>query len=215
MRKNETNNALKANPAEVVSESAVENSQLHVEQPMRQSYSQVTKTHESRRSVCYVGDSVVNSLDVKSVSEVMNAKVTVSRAYTTLNNVHETDAQAQPKLPQRSYRKVTDDALRKDDADILILQAGALDLTTFKTSNNNATRNLEYFKQQTVISAQNLFSVATNSLVSHSKLKKVVILKQVPRYESNTVDSFRIRASMAQLFNDTLIELRACSEHKD
>ena len=118
-------------------------------------------------------------------------------------------------MPQRSYRKVAHEALEKDSSDILILQAGAADITTFKTSSHDAKQNMEYFKQQTVIAAQNLFSVATNSLDKYSELKKVVILKQVPRYESNTVDPFRIRASMAQLFNDTLIELRACSVYKE
>ena len=145
----------------------------------------------------------------------MNADVKVHRAYTTLEKVTETDVQAPIKLPERSYMKVTDEALEKDDADILILQAGAADISTLKTANNNAKQNLEYFKQQTVISAQNLFSVATNSLAKHSTLKKVIILKQVPRYESLSTDPFRIRSSLAQLFNDTLIELRACSSYKN
>ena len=46
-------------------------------------------------------------------------------------------------------------------------------------------------------------------------LNKVVILKQVPRYEHTSVDPFKIKSSLADLYNDTLVELRACSPLKE
>ena len=141
--------------------------------------------------------------------------VKVDRAYTTLENTSENEAQLPPKLPERSYRKITDKALDDNDPDVLILQAGAPDITSFKTNIPGAKKYLEYFKQQMVIAAGNLFTVATDSLASRPALKKVVILKQVPRYDSDTTNPFRMKSLLANLFNDTLKELKASSSYKD
>ena len=43
--------------------------------------------------------------------------------------------------------------------------------------------HIDYFKQETVKSATNLFAAATNAIQEQPTLKKVIIMKQIPRYD--------------------------------
>ena len=168
---------------------------------------------ESSPVACVIGDSLVNNLDAKTVGNALKAEVVVARAYTTFEEATENEAQVAPKLPGRSFQKVTDDSLKNNESELLILQAGAADITNFKTKDKSANQYREYFKQQTVIAAKNMITVATNSLINYPSLKQVIIMKQVPRYDAISVDPLGTKASLAQLYNDTLVELKSKSSY--
>ena len=74
---------------------------------------------------------------------------------------------------------------------------------------------MEYFKQVTVVSASNLFSAAVSALESEPRLKKVVIMKQIPRYDTTQVDPLGIKASLSTLYNNTLTDLWMESNFRD
>ena len=164
--------------------------------------------------VSVVGDSIINSLDTKVISAAMNAKVVVDRAYTSLNDTKENEAQNASKLPDRSYENIVDSIMTHHNSDVLILQAGAADITNFKTAGSNIDIHREYLKQQTVVSARNLFTLAENALKKFPSLREVIILKQVPRYDPKSVDPLGLKAVFSQLFNDTLVESRSSSSLK-
>ena len=94
----------------------------------------------------------------------------------------------------------------------LILQAGSVDITNFNTK-ESATKHLEYLRQEAIISAKNLFSAARNALKIHSSLKKVVLMKRIPRYDPSTVDPLSLKPVLSELFNNTLTgEWMTCSD---
>ena len=66
---------------------------------------------------------------------------------------------------------------------------------------------MEYFRQETIMSATNLFQAGVNALRIQPTLAKVVIMKQIPRYDPSDVDPMSLKASLALLFNNTLANL--------
>ena len=75
--------------------------------------------------------------------------------------------------------------------------------TNFNTK-ENPSKYLEYLRQETIISAKNMFSAASNALSVQPSLKKVVIMMQIPRYDPAEVDPLSLKPVLSQLFNTTL-----------
>ena len=96
---------------------------------------------------------------------------------------------------------------------MLVLQAGSVDITNLHTEDEPA-KHMEYFRQEAVKSAKNLFKVAVNALNATPSLKKVVIMKQIPRYDPSHVDPLSLKPTLSILFNNTLTELWMESPYK-
>ena len=64
---------------------------------------------------------------------------------------------------------------------------------------------MEYYRQVAILSATNLFQAGTNALEANKDLRKVIIMKQIPRYDPMDVDPLSLKASL--LFNNTLTNL--------
>ena len=86
------------------------------------------------------------------------------------------------------------------------MQSGSVDISNLKTE-VNPIENLEYFKQETIISAKNIFDSCLLALERQPSLKSIVILKQTPRYDPLQSDPLQIKPALSQLFNNTLSEL--------
>ena len=117
-------------------------------------------------------------------------------------------------FPNKKFQDVTPAELRKDDYNTLLLQAGCVDITNLNTKANQS-QYMEYFKQEAVISAKNLFQTAANALSGSSTLKKVVIMKQTPRYDTLTVDPLSLKPALSELYNNTLTQEWMDCEYKD
>ena len=74
---------------------------------------------------------------------------------------------------------------------------------------------MEHFKQEAVISAKNLFQTAANALSGSSTLKKVVIMKQTPRYDPLNVDPLSLKPALSELYNNALTQEWMDCEYKD
>ena len=96
----------------------------------------------------------------------------------------------------------------------MIIQSGSVDITNLKTD-KEAEKHFEYFNQQTVMSAENLFQACEKALRTHSNLEKVVILKQIPRYDRADTDPLSIKQALSQIYNNTLTDLWIKSSLKD
>ena len=53
---------------------------------------------------------------------------------------------------------------------------------------DNPEQYIEYFRQETIMSATNLFNAAVNALKVQPTLSKVVSMKHIPRYDPSNVD---------------------------
>ena len=70
-----------------------------------------------------------------------------------------------------NFKDVIENELKNKDDDVLIVQAGSIDITNLKTDRQKV-QNVEYFKQQTLSSAKNLFSVVANAEKNNPQLQR-------------------------------------------
>ena len=111
-----------------------------------------------------------------------------------------------PIIHKRMSNDVFPREVVKDDFDHLIVQSGSVDVSNLKTD-KNAEKYLNYFQQEAVMSAQNIFNAGVNALAQQPSLKKVLIMKHIPRYDPKDVDPLGLKPSLSHLFNSTLSEL--------
>ena len=144
----------------------------------------------------------------------MKCSVRVAKAYSTMKDSSENEAQEKTKYPEKGFADTIEAELNKEATDILIVQSGSEDISNLKTT-GDPMKYGEYFKQQAIISASNLFTAVSNALVTHPALTKAVIMNLTPRYESVEVDPHGIKAALCRLYNDTLVQLWLSSPLKD
>ena len=65
------------------------------------------------------------------------------------------------------------------------------------------------------MSAKNILSAAEEALKIQPSLKKVIIMKLIPRYDPKTVDPLALKSALSLLFNNTLTELWMTSKERD
>ena len=161
-----------------------------------------SKSSSSTRSpsnVLFVGDSIANSLDTKAISKVTNVNITKVKAFSSVKEEVSKIAKQAAKFPHQNFTDVCQKELNKRDVDILIMQGGSVDITNINTR-DNATEHFDFFNEETLTSAE-------TSLKNNQNLQKVVILKQTPRYDNNTLDPLQIKPALSDIFNNKLTDL--------
>ena len=159
-------------------------------------------TPETKKTLL-IGDSISGNVDIDALEKAVSEKIRVAKAYSAVYDVGNT-AKAAARYPSKNFKDVIPAELSKDSYENLILQAGSIDITNLNTK-DDPERYLSFFKQEVVISAQNLFSSAVSALQTYQSLKKVVIMNQVPRYDPISVDPLSLKPALAVLFNNTLV----------
>ena len=167
------------------------------------------------QKVCMISDDIVSNTNYRVIENVMNAKITTAKAYSSVYDDDENEAKQKTRFPTNNFVDIIDQKVCNDKPDILIVQAGSLDVTNLKTGGNNPEKYGEYFKQEAVMSATNLFTGVTNALEKDPNLKKVILMKQIPRYDRTSDDPRAVKSALSQLYNDTLVQLWLQSKHKD
>ena len=114
--------------------------------------------------MCFIGDSVSGSLDNKLIAKTLGAEIKVVRGYSTLEDTSENEAKEATRFPNKSVKNILEKEVEKSETDILIVQSTSVDITNLKTSNENIKKYSEYFKQETIIFALNLFISVENTL---------------------------------------------------
>ena len=109
-------------------------------------------------------------------------------------------AKAAAHFPAKNFLQIVPTEVVKDNYEHLVIQTGSVDITNLRTE-VEPTENLEYFRQETVMSARNMFDSCLIALDRQPSLQKVIMMKQTPRYDPVTIDPLQIKPALAQLFN--------------
>ena len=157
-------------------------------------------------SVLLVGDSISSQLHLKTIEFAMDTKVKAAKAYSATHVNISTKGKHKPKFPAKNFTEVIANELNKEKVDILLVQAGSVDITDLKTEGENI-ESTEYFKKETVASAKNLFNAVSSAVTDHPALKKVVIMKQTPRYDYLSSNTPGLKPLLSTLYNETLDQL--------
>ena len=175
----------------------------------------VTKPVQSEPpKMLYIGDSISANVDIGALEVATQAEFVKAKAYSSIEDRVSNVAKQAAKFPASNFTNVIPTELNKGKYQCLILQSGSVDITNLNTK-DEPSNHIEYFKQETVRSAHNLFNAATNGLRMQPTLRKIVIMKQVPRYDPSNVDPLGLKPSLALLFNNTITGLWMDSPNKD
>ena len=164
--------------------------------------------------ILMIGDSIAGQLHIKTVEYATKSKVRVARAYSSIHENVEDEYKHASRFPIKNFKDVIVNELDKEETDVLLVQSGSVDITNLKTEGKQA-HNTEYFKKQTITSATNLFTSVTNAAKNHPGIKKIIILKQTPRFDITTTTRPGLKQNLSKLYNDTLDTLAAKSDYKE
>ena len=165
--------------------------------------------------MCLIGDSISKNMDIQILEKATQSKVTIARAYSSMDDDKENEVKERTRFPNKNFATVIESEMKNSPMDVLIIQAGSVDVTNLKTTDDNLKNYSEYFKQETVLSATNLFTAVTNALISNPGLQKTIIMKQIPRFDPKDKDPHSVKSALSLLFNDTLVQLWLGSPHKN
>ena len=169
--------------------------------------------HKQKKTL-FIGDSISANVNKEALVDATKTTVVTARAYSSVYDIEENVAKYPAKFPKSNFTDVVPAQLNKDEYQTLLLQAGSVDITNLNTKDDPA-KYLEYFRQQTVISATSFFKSGENALSTHPNLEKVVLMKQTLRYDPCSVDPLCIKPALSQLFNNTVSEQWLKSQYKD
>ena len=156
--------------------------------------------------ILYIGDSISANVNIAALEIATQAQFVPVKAYCSVYDTVSNVAKQAAKFPSSNFTDVVQTQLGKEKFKHVILQAGSVDITNLNTK-DDPMQYMEYFRQETIMSATNLFQAGVNALRIQPTLAKVVIMKQIPRYDPSDVDPMSLKASLALLFNNTLANL--------
>ena len=147
--------------------------------------------------VLFVGDSHLNNVDARIIEQETNIMIERATAYTA-------DEDPDARYPKKNLMKVVPEKLINKSYDTLILQGGCNEISNIKISEESNAKNWE---EKVRTSRTKIFKLAQSSLKNNSNLKKVIILKSIPRYEGRVADPNGVKSKLNQYGNtvyDTL-----------
>ena len=182
----------------------------HEENKVKQETSEDPKNQEVSgdkdiKNVLYIGTSLSKSLDRKKFQKDTKTKLKVVKAY----GIKKESDQFYPKL---NFTDVVPKSLEKDKPDVLVLQAGSIEISNLNVKNAmmNTEKDIEEYSREWAAKVEddsnNLFEVAENALKADPKMK-VIIVKRLPRYDSSAADPLGIKANLSQFANSVYDQL--------
>ena len=156
--------------------------------------------------ILYIGDSISANVDIANLEFATQAEFITAKAYSSTHETESNIAKQAPKFPDSNFLDVVRKNVNKGNFKSLVIQAGSVDITNLNTM-DDPEEHMEYFRQETIRSATNLFQAGIDALKAKPSLTKVLIMKQIPRYDPADVDPLSLKASLSILFNNTLTNL--------
>ena len=172
-----------------------------------------SKPRRTQQKTLFVGDSVSGNVRFDVLEKATNTKVIAVKAYSSIHDIVSNVAKSAPRYPDANFSSVIAEKVEDDEYDNLVVQAGSVDITNLKTD-IEPSKHSQYFQQEAVMSARNLFSACENAASVNPNLQKIIILKQTPRYDPLSVDPCSLKPVLSQLYNSTLEQCLLTSRHK-
>ena len=140
--------------------------------------------------ILFVADSHGHNLDANNLELAIGAKVDTATAYTI-------DEDEDTKYRNKNFMKIVPERLKHANYDTLVLQGGCNEISNF----NLNTKDILTWKKKVKVSREKIFKLAEDSLRDNPRLKKVIILKTLPRYEKSSSDPDMIKSKLNEFGN--------------
>ena len=169
---------------------------------------------QSESKMLFVGDSIIGHADINAISAAVESKIVTTKAYSAVYDDVSNNVKEPALFPKKNFLNVVPNEVTKDNYEHMIVQTGSVDITNLKTD-VDPNQYLEYFKQEAVMSAKNIFNSCVLALERQPSLKSVIIMKQTPRYDPREVDPLSLKSALSHLFNNTLMDMWMSSSMKE
>ena len=156
--------------------------------------------YKIRTKVLYVGDSVGRNVRFPIVEKVNKCSIKTAKAYSSAF-----DKTAM--WPESNFTEVVKKELQKKTYDCLVMSAPTVDITNLDTSKLKHSDNTTIYQQKVLISCQNMFNAAKNSLQAFPSLKQVILMEHAQRYDSEDIDPIRLKTALVKYANNVLNQL--------
>ena len=167
-----------------------------------------------QRKTLYVGDSIGGNVDIEALEYSTGTEFTAVKAYSAVHDTESNKVKHPARYPKKNFTDVISTKLKNGKFENMIIQSGSVDISNLDTK-MNPEKHFDYFRQVTILSAKNIFSACENALVINPGLKKVIIMKQIPRYDRTDIDPLSIKQALSQIFNSSLTDLWLASPNKN
>ena len=155
---------------------------------------------KKKQKVAWVGTSLSKHLKKAKFEEDLDVDLKLERAYCI-------EDEADAFFRDKNFRVVVPKVIENDDIDTLVLQTGSIEITNIDVNAavNDPRKHIEDAKKawfdKVEKDSYNLFEVAEQALKKSKSLKKVIIVKRLPRYDSNTDDILGIKPQLSNFAN--------------
>jgi hypothetical protein len=162
----------------------------------------------------YIGDSISANIDIEVLQQGTGTQISAYKAYSSVYDSVSNNVKRAARLPNKNFTDVISAKQKRGNFSNMVVQSESVDITNLVTK-TNPEKHFDYFRNQVEESAKNLFAACEKAVKINPKLKKVVIMKQIPRYDRVDLDPLSVKQALSQIFNNTLTDLWIKSPVKD
>ena len=85
------------------------------------------------------GDSISGNVDISVLEEATETKLFTTKAYSSIHDTEKNAAKNSPRFLKSNFRDVITAKLNKDDYEMMVIQAGSVDITNLNTKQSRGT----------------------------------------------------------------------------
>ena len=153
---------------------------------------QVKKKHR----VAWIGTSISKNLEKTKFEKDLNVEIDVRKAY-CIND------EANARYRESNFKTVVPKVMENDCYDTLVLQTGSIEITNMNVNQAvmDHDKNIETYKKEWFDKVEkdssNLFDIAEDALKNKLRLKKVIIICRLPRFDRSRDDILGIKSQLS------------------
>ena len=161
------------------------------ERPKETQLPPAQKVKEGNAKTLFIGDSISSVVDLDALKEATETEIKHIKAYSSVFDTVSNGAKRPAIFPHKNFTDVIPAALKQDTFKNMIVQCGSVDITNLQTK-HDVEKKFDFFHQQTVMSAKNLFFACEDALKNNPGIEQIVVMKQIPRYDRADTDPLSI-----------------------
>ena len=158
---------------------------------------------KKKQKITWVGTSVSNVMDKDKFEHETEMDLSVVKAH---------GIEEEGRFKGSNLTAVVPDVVKKEDTDVLVLQAGDIELTNIDVVRaiDDEDKDIDEYKKEWYLKAEkdseNLFSIAESAIATDLELN-VVIVKRIQRFDKTSVDPIGIKSQLSKFANHVYDQL--------
>ena len=170
----------------------------HQKKPKAKREAETNVTKGRKESVSWIGTSISKRLNHDKFEKDLNVSLKVSKAYCI-------EEEENARFKKSNFKAIVPQVIEKQNPDTLVLQTGSIEITNIDVNKAlmDSGKHIEEYKKEWFAKVEedsnNLFDIAKEAL--EKNVKKVIILKRLPRYNRSSSDLIGVKSQLSKFAN--------------